>query len=691
MFLDLSRLKFRNFLTVALALFLGSLTSAARADQWTAPTAEELSMTSQPGAPGASAVYLFREEITVDHLHMYSEYVRLKILTEGGKDRANVELKYVAGGDMGYSVTDVAGRTIHPDGTVVPFTGKPYEREIVKTQGYKAKAKVFTLPDVTVGSIIEYRYKLRWDDNMYSAPRWIVQDDLYLRRGHFSWFPTDRMLTTNDERGQMVSTVAWTPILPPGAEVKNTQLPASSLSRDGSSQIDLVVHDIPPSLEDEYMPPISSLGYRVMFYFSPYRTPDEFWKNEGKHWSRLQDKFIGPGKGVEAAVQSLTSPADTQEQKLRKIYAAVEGLENTDYTRERSRKEEKAEGLSEVHSTDDVWTRKRGSSDQITELFVAMARAAGMKAYVMAVTDRDRTIFLKNFLSLYQLDDDIAIVNVDGKERSFDPGTRYCSFGHLSWRHADTGGLRQNDSGTALVGTPSEGYLDSAVIRVANLRMDETGVVAGKVDLKFTGAPALKWRQKALTDDKETVEREMKEHVEQMLPGNMDVKVVSIDKLDAYEEPLSVRVEIKGPIGSSTGKRLLVTGDLFEANSKPTFTHDKREIAVFLPYRYSARDAIRINLPQDFQVESIPADKTVKMAKAAIYDMKVVADSTGVTIRRNLYIGEDIYFPNEYPDLKSFYSQFEAKDQEPVILKVVGPAQSSASSVTLPKTDAQTP
>lgn len=639
-------------------------------------------MTSQAGAPGAPAVYLFREENTVDHLHMYSEYVRLKILTEGGKERANVELKYVAGGQMGYSIDDIAGRTIHPDGTVVPFTGKPYERMIAKRQGYNAKAKVFTLPDVTVGSIIEYRYKIRWEDNMYQAPRWIVQNDLYLRRGHFTWFPTDRPLLSSDERGQLVSTVAWTPILPAGAEVKNTQLPGSNLTRDGSSEIELSVHDIPPSLEDEYMPPISSLGYRVMFYFSPYRTPDEYWKGEGKHWAKVQDKFIGPGKGVEAAVPGLVSASDTQEQKLRKLYAAVESLENTDYTRERSRKEEKAQGLSETHSTDDVWARKRGSSDQLTQLFVAMARAAGRKAYLMEVTDRDRTLFMKSFLSLYQLDDDIAIVNVEGKERAFDPGSRYCPFGHLSWKHTDTGGLRETDGGTALAGTPTETYLDSGVTRVANLKMDETGVVSGKVDLKFTGAPALKWRQKALTDDKDAVEREMKEHVESMLPGNMDVKVVSIDKLEEYEEPLAVKVEIKGAIGSSTGKRLLITGDLFEMNSKPTFTHDKRELAVFFPYRYSARDAIRINLPPSLQVESVPADKSVKMAKAAVYDMKAVADGTGFTIRRNLFVGEIVYMPAAYPDLKTFYSQFEAKDQEPVILKIGGPAQAAVSSAS---------
>jgi hypothetical protein len=643
--------------------------------QWTAPSAEELSMTSQPQVPGAPAVYLYREEKTDDHLHMYSVYERIKILTEGGKEKANVELKYVSGGDSGYSVTDISGRTIHPDGSIVPFTGKPYERVIVKAQGYKAKAKVFTLPDVTVGSIIEYRYKLRWEDYVYSPPAWIVQNDLYLRKGYFEWKPTDRQLTTDDGRN-VSTTVAWTPILPAGVQVKETALPGGGVGSEGSSLIQLNVQDIPPSPEEEYMPPIGSLSYRVLFYYAPYRTSEEYWKNEGKFWSKKRDKFIGPGHAVGDATQQIIAGATTQEQKLKKIYAAVEQVENTDYTRERSSEEDKAAGLGQTKTTDDIWTKKRGSSDQIAELFVAMARAAGMKAYLMAVTNRDRSLFLPGYLSMYQLDDDIAIVNVDGKEQFFDPGSRYCPYGHLAWKHTQTSGLRQTDGGTALAGTIGESYTFSSVIRIANLQMDDHGVVTGKIDLKFTGAPALKWRQKALTDDQEAVEREMKESVERMLPGGMDVKLVSVAKLTEYEEPLVATIEVKGPVGTPTGKRLLVPGDLFETNSKATFAHEKRDLAVCFSYPYGAVDAIRINLPEGFAVESVPPDATTQLAKEAVYKMKASVDAKGVTIRRDLYVGEIVFPPKEYPDLRKFYSQFEAKDQEPIIVKAGAPAPS---------------
>lgn len=80
-------------------------------------------MTAEPAAPDAAAIYLFRDERANDLLHMHSLYVRLKILTEEGKKYADVELAYDKG--RSYSIRAIEGRTIHSDGTIIPFTGKP--------------------------------------------------------------------------------------------------------------------------------------------------------------------------------------------------------------------------------------------------------------------------------------------------------------------------------------------------------------------------------------------------------------------------------------------------------------------------------------------------------------------------------------------------------------------------------------
>ncbi|MEO6818072.1 MAG: DUF3857 domain-containing protein [Edaphobacter sp.] len=654
----------------------------ARAEKWMTPTPEELSMTSQPEVPGAAAVYLYREEVTEDEIHMMHVYERLKVLTESGKKYANVELGYSSSfGNGSIVIQEIEGRTIHPDGTIIPFTGKPYQNLIEKTHGAKYMAKVFTLPDVEVGSIIEYRYDQGLDDNYFMAPRWYIQSDLYTRKAHYIWKPTSETLVTSDGHQNLTNAIAWTPILPAGAELKQTTLPAVSFN-PAQTVFELNVHDIPPVPSEDFMPPISSLSYRVLFYYTPYRNGQDFWKNQGKYWSKMHDKFIGSGSSVNAAVKDLTSPTDTQDHKLRKFYAAVMQLENTDFTREHSSTEEKAEGNKPIRSTDDVWDRKRGSSDQLSDLFVAMARAAGMKAYVAAVTNRDRNVFMESYFSLAQLDDDLAIVNVDGKDEFFDAGSRFCPYGHLAWKHSMAAGLRQTDDGTAFVQAPQELYTASRTQRLANLSMDERGVATGTVTMVYMGAPALYWRQRSLNGDATSLEHDLRTSVEELLPSGMYVKVTSIEKLADYEQPLHVNLTVNGEIGSSTGKRLIIPGDIFEVNSKPSFPHEKREIPVYFNYPLMNQDAVRVNFPATLTVESMPPSDKAQLQSLAAYDLSTTSTPTSITVRRNYSLAVILFTPKEYSELRSFYSKMETDDQGSVVLTSTPMPTASSTAAT---------
>jgi len=641
----------------------------ALGQQWIAPSPEELSMTSIKEVPGAAAVILDKDETTDDAMHMHSFYYRIKVLTDKGKEYANVELPFYSG-EGGTSVDQVAGRTIHPDGTVIEFSGKPYEKLIAKAGDVKVKAKVFTLPSVEVGSIIEYRYKIRLDDSYFQEPLWDVQADLYTRKAHFLWRPTGRDL---DVDGKVVhGTVAWSPILPAGAEIQQTRQPT------GGNQLELNVHDIPPMPNEEDMPPIHSVSYRVWFYYTPYRSVEEFWKATGKQWTKNVDKFVGPSGKVADYAKSLVLPADTEDQKARKLYAAVMKMENTDYTRERTNREEKAEGFREIKNTEDILKRQRGDGDQLTELFVAMARAVGLKAYVMGVSDRRERLFVQSYLSMRQIDAYIAIVNIDGKDVYFDPGERYCEAEHLSWRHAETAGIRQTDAGAELATVRGESYKTAHTTRIADLKLDEHGQAEGTVAVTYRGDPALRWRQVALTGDETKLNDELKSSMEKTLPDGMDVKVVSIENLTDPDQPLKVKYEVKGAVGSSTGKRLLVPADLFVVNEKPRFSEPKRETAIDLHYARYDQDAVRFKLPDGIAVESAPETESGKMENLAVFELKSVKTANSVTSFRNLSVADAIFLAKEYDDLKGFYGKLETKDQETIVLTHAAPGAAIA-------------
>lgn len=656
---------------------LGPIASRAQEPSFIAPTKEELAMTSLPGYPGVAAVVLNREEITKDDLHSALHYDRIKILTEEGKKYANVELPFVTTtNDYQYGANDksldtIHGRTIHPDGTVIPFTGKPYLKVIEKTRGVKVQEMIFTLPDVTVGSIIEYRYATRINDDEYESPTWIIQGDLYVKSAHYVWYPTSHPMV-NPRMGELISSISWFPILPAGAQIKHEEVPGMGYGGSAQYSYELSIKDVPPVVEEEFMPPISNYGYRVYWNFICEHDSDDYWKREGKAWSKEVNSFANPNSDLKKETQQIIAGATTEDQKLRAIYAAVMAMENTDYTREHEQREDKANGLGKVNNSDDVLKHKRGNSTALTELFIGMARAAGMQADAMLVPDRSKELFLPQWLSFNQFDDVIAIVNVDGKDEYFDPGERYCPYGHLAWQHMFVKGLRQHGNETEFGDVPGDGYMANVVTRVANLKMDATGQITGQVDLSYSGAPALRWRHMALRGDDESLKHELRTSLEEVIPHTLEVKDVTVANLEDYEKPLKVTYSVEGTAGTWMGKRLVLPADLFTAGTKATFPHEKRDIAVDFHYASRVLDALRVNFPSNFAVEASPSASKLQLERSAAYAMTVTSAPTSFTTRREYDFAEVLILPKQYGELRSFYSQLEANDQQSVVLKSTG-------------------
>ncbi len=186
---------------------------------------------------------------------------------------------------------------------------------------------------------------------------------------------------------------------------------------------------------------------------------------------------------------------------------------------------------------------------------------------------------------------------MDGKDQFFDPGTRYCPYGHLSWDHTVTQGIRQTESGSDFFATPGESYTFSRVQRIADVTLTPEGALSGTIKMIYTGDPALRWRHRSLEGDSASLEREIRTSVEELVPSGVEVKVASVEKLEDYEQPLVANLEVKGSLGSSTGKRVLLPGDIFEANAKPAFPHEKREIPVYFEFARITQDAVRITFP----------------------------------------------------------------------------------------------
>ncbi|HMG86446.1 MAG TPA: DUF3857 domain-containing protein [Terracidiphilus sp.] len=624
--------------------------------QFQAPSKEELEMTSDPKAPGADAVYLYREEKTDDNLHYHSDYVRIKVLTEKGKELATVRTPYER---RGFKVTDIQGRTIHRDGTVIPLTAKPSDLTDIKTKDYQVNSMVFTLPNVEVGSILEYRLQIRYEDSTVSSPTWQIQRPYFVHKAHYQFEPSKDLQYITDSRGNLANNLMYALILSDGSKMKH----------DVSGRYTLDVEDVPPIPTDDWMPPMNSINWRAEFYYSPYSSGGEFWQKEGKRWVKETDRFADPDKTLKNAVAELVGSGDSEEQKARKLYDAVMKLDNTDFTREKSSAERKTEKLKAIKNAEDVWLQKSGSSDDLALLYVALARAAGLHVYPMQVVNRNRAIFDPNYLTLSQLDDYIAIVVLNGKDVYLDPGQKMCPFGLLHWKHTFASGVRLTDAGPNAGTTPLGAYTATAFDRIADLQIDDSGGVKGITRFILTGQEALYWRQLSIQNDESEVKKQFNEAIRGYLPDGVQADFNHFVALPDFNSNLIAMVDITGNIGTATGKRYFLPGLFFQAHARhPFVAQDKRTTLVDVHYPKMESDQVTYHLPAGFSVETLPQAADISWPSHAVFKVKTSATGSDVTVIRTVAFNFSILPSKDYGDLHDFYQKVATADQEQLVL-----------------------
>src|SRR2546429_149402 len=476
----------RLLLVLALLLFGGAAVRRAQpvsaGDEWQPITPEELKMTGEPKAPGAPAVILYRQvdrdDSSVRTPHEYN-YVREKIFTEEGRKYANVEIPLVKGQ---WDIHSIRARTIRPDGSIVNFDGKVYEKEIVKARGIKYLAKTFTLSDVQPGSIIEYHY-----------------------------------------------------------------------SEDG--------------IEKE---------------------PEKFWKKQEKKMCDVAENYVNKRKAMEQAVAEIISPSDSPDVKLQKIYARVQKIRNTSYEIEKTEQEQKRAKEKEINNVEDVWKRGYGDGYQITWLFLGLARAGGFDASPVRIATRDDHFFKPNIMRTRDLNTNVVLVKLNGKDMYFDPGSAFAPFGLLPWAEPGTAGLKLDKDGGTWVTTALPESSASQIVRKADLNLTSDGSLEGKLTVTFTGLEAL-WRRVAERNEDEAHSKKLLEdYVKEIVPAGIEVELTNKPEWTSSTLTLVAEYSLKVPGWvSGAGKRALLPVGLFRGPEKHMLGHSTRFHPIYFRFLYA--------------------------------------------------------------------------------------------------------
>jgi hypothetical protein len=618
----------------------------AHADGWLPVSPEELRMTSEPKAPGAPAIYLYRQVDRDDNVPRERDYARIKILTEEGRKFADVEIPFLKGQEK---VRDIQARTIHSDGSIVDFGGQVYEKTIVKAKGVKYLAKTFTMPDVQVGSIIEYKFQ---EDSDVFASRWILSADLFTKQAKFSLTPFTRYAVRMN----------WPAGLPAGTHPPNNE----------AGIIRLEAQDVAAFEVEDYMPPEYELKSRVDFIYLTNPTPEtdavKFWKSVGKFWYQEFTVFTDKHKAMDEAVSQIVQPSDAQEVKLRKIYARTQQIRNFSFERQKSDQEWKRENLKDIHNVEDVWKRGYGNYLQINWLFAALVRAAGMQADPVDLSSRNVYFFNPKLMNTRELNSNVVRVKLEGKDLYLDPGTAFTPFGLLTWSLTHVQGLLLDKDGGSWINTALPTPSESRVERRANLHLTDSGALEGKASVTFTGLEALWRRIEERNEDEAERKRFLEDEFKQSIPTTSEAELTNKPAWNSSDLSLTAEYDVKIPNwASAAGHRTLLSVGIFGGQEKHTFEHAERIHPVYFSFPHENDDEVTIEMPPGWQVGAVPKAQNVDL-KSAVYNLTVESGKGVLRVKRQLTINLETVDLKNYPVLQGFFEKIRTADEQQIIV-----------------------
>jgi hypothetical protein len=284
------------------------------------------------------------------------------------------------------------------------------------------------------------------------------------------------------------------------------------------------------------------------------------------------------------------------------------------------------------------------------------------------ISNRSNKFFDKGLLSERQLDTEIAVVNLAGKDIYLDPGTKFCSYGYLRWIRTSTQGIKLDKKGGVFVTAPAASYDKATVRRNAEMVLDGGGNLTGTITVKFEGGDALEHRLDELDADDAGKKKDLEDELQGWLPTGAIIKLAKAEGWATSEEPLTATFTVEMPgYASTVGKRFLLPAYLFQARQMDAFKHVERKFPVYFPYAFGEIDRVNIKLPDGYTLENVPQAQTARLSYAG-YQNLAQFDGKQLVTQRVLQVNGIFFKVELYPEVKDFFGKVQAGDEQQAVL-----------------------
>jgi len=637
----------RNLLFIKMLWLLALLGGCAGTNRWSTQIDwKDLSLAETPTAadyPNLPAVILLDDgRLEVFNNLGYSTMTHrtvIKILNRSGLRFANITIPYASESE----VTSIQARTIDSTGKITVLDPKNifdvnlYPEFMLYSD---VRAKIFTLPAVEVGCVIEYTFTKRFSSRSYWTA-WAFQQEIPTRHSRFS----------------LKIPAEWE------YRVQNyfIDITPRKESSSGSNAQHYVweARNIPEYIIEPGMPPMSRVQQRIEF--SPAFVKS--WKDIGSWYWQLANERMAPDASLKAFTETLLAGATTEREKLERIF---------NFVREKIRYVSVSIGIGsyQPHFAGEIFKNRYGDCKDMTTLIVALARAAEIAASPVLISTQYNGAVDTLLVSQAQFNHAIAVARpADGQPVWLDATDKHTPFGDLPWYDQDQLALVIYADSAAFARPPAQSAAANQIRRDWELSLSVTGDLSGAVKMQFTGAPAATQRRALELLHPKINEQRLATELAEDCPG-AQLDSFKITNLADLHQTLQIDLYFNAPhFTAVTEAGLVLPAALFAQTDYSTFFPGaSRQHPIQIRYLERKLDFFSLKLAPGLELATKPRNQFVQ-TDFGDYELHYSTGTTLEIFRRFQTKAREI-FPPDYPGWKAFLEQVSRSDRTPIFFKI---------------------
>lgn len=577
---------------------------------------------------------------------IFERHTRIKILKPEGTSWADVKVMLYHSGLAEENITGLKAATYNLE------NGQMVKTEMSKDAVFQEKfnknfnIKKFTLPNVKVGSVIEYTYKQN-SDFIANFPNWQFQYKIPSRLTEYRAFIPSFFVMKRYMQGYLTSQY----------DTKNVQQGNYTDIRHR-----WVIESVPAFKPEPFMTSERDYVSKINFALAYTDFPGQPTKEIMGTWTRLVEIYMGSeafGKAItgnnflKKKVEELTAGVTEPEKKLQIIF---------DYVKSTLTWNEISD--TEAYALKDVFEKKIGSSGDINIALASMLEKAGFVVDPILLSTRDHGFIRTQIPMESQINYVVCSVRLNNKRIFLDATEKFTPMNMLPERCLNGQGILILSQSNTFEWINLEAMATSKTIIVCDFTLTSSGELKGKITLSRDGYDAHRSRRK-FSDGQEAYIKDL-----------IGSKSWEIEKSD-FQTMEQVEGAAKEVHELTITDHATVSGDLiyinpfigFNLKDNP-FKIDTRLYPVDFGSPFEQSILTKIAIPEGYAADEMPENKIIALPNGLgkyVYSVSVV-NSTINCIGR-LIVNKALFSQDEYPLLREFYTQFIAKQGEQIVLK----------------------